>query len=170
MPLLLGVYDNPAHVVDSIKRLRNRGFEDLETYSPAPFPEIDDALIDKPSPVRAFTLIGGLLGVVTGYALTIWMSYDWELPVGGKPFASIPPYTIIAFELTILFGGLLTVLGLFLMGGLPHGPFGVTEPGYSSRFSAEEFGVAVTCDERDVGEIEALMRANGAGDVTLVEA
>ena len=70
----------------------------LEIYSPAPFPEVDDALDEKPSRVRLFTLIGGLLGVVTGYALTIWMANDWPIMVGGKPFSSVAPYTIIALR------------------------------------------------------------------------
>ena len=40
---------------------------------------------------------------------------------------------------------------------------------YSPRFSAEDFGVVVSCQERDVAEIEALLRAHGATEVTLVE-
>ena len=80
---------------------------------------MDDAVNPKPSRVRLYTLIGGLTGVVTGYALTLWMANDWQIMIGGKPYSSIPPYTIIAFELTILFGGLMTVLGLFIHGKLP---------------------------------------------------
>jgi molybdopterin-containing oxidoreductase family membrane subunit len=167
MPTLLGVYDRPDQVVEVATRLRARGYTDLETYSPAPFAEVDDAVIEKPSRVRLYTLIGGLTGVVTGYAMTIWMANDWPIMLGGKPFSSIPPYTIIGFELTILFGGLLTVLGLFLVGGLPSLRL---DKAYSPRFSAEEFGVAVRCRDRDVSEVDALLRSHGAEEVTLVEA
>jgi molybdopterin-containing oxidoreductase family membrane subunit len=166
MPLLLGVFDRPDQVADVVKRLRARGYGDLETYSPAPFPEVDDAVIEKPSGVRLYTLIGGLTGVVTGYAMTIWMANDWPIMIGGKPFSSIPPYTIIGFELTILFGGLLTAFGLFIVGGLPKFR---RDPAYDPRFSAEEFGVSVRCRERDVAEIDGLLRGHGAGEVTLVE-
>ena len=61
------------------------------------------------SPVRLFTLIGGLTGCAAGFGMTIWMSLDWPLLVGGKTIASIPPYVVIAFELTILLGALSTV-------------------------------------------------------------
>ena len=166
MPVLLGVYDQPHDIAAVAKRLRARGYEDLETYSPAPFAELDDAVLEKPSRVRLFTLIGGLLGVVTGYALTLWMANNWPIMLGGKPFSSIPPYTIIAFELTILFGGLSTVLGLFVVGRLPRFRL---DPVYGARFSAEEFGLSVRCRERDVSEIDALMRAHNATEVTLVE-
>ena len=56
--------------------------------------------------------------------------------VGGKPFSSVTPYTIIAFELTILFGALLTVFGMFVLGKIPRLKL---DTAYSPRFSAEEF-------------------------------
>ncbi|MBW2315437.1 MAG: DUF3341 domain-containing protein [Deltaproteobacteria bacterium] len=168
MPTVLGVFDAPGDVAGVATKLRNRGYEDLEVYSPAPFEEIEEALDEKPSGVRIYTLIGGLIGVVTGFFITIWMSNDWQIIVGGKPFASIPPYIIIAFELTILFGGLGTVLGMFIVGGLPKGALGTHDAGYDARFSAEEFGLVVTCGERDVAEIDSLLRAFSATEVSLV--
>ena len=165
MPTGIGVFERPGDVVAIVERLKGRGFDDLETYSPAPFAEVDDAMIPKPSGVRLYTLIGGLVGVVTGYALTIWMANDWQIMVGGKPFSSIPPYTIIAFELTILFGGLMTAVGLFVSGKLGR----KRDPEYHSRFSAEDFGVVVRCADRDVAEVEGLMRANKAAEVSLAQ-
>jgi len=167
MPTLLGVFEQPDHIAAAARRLIDRGYDKIESYTPAPFPEVDDVVFPKPSPVRLYTLIGGLLGVVTGYALTLWMANNWPIMLGGKPFSSIPPYTIIAFELTILFGGVLTVLGLFLVSGLPRVKL---DPAYSARFSGEEFGLVVECQERDVPEIDGLMRDNHATEVSLVQA
>jgi Alternative complex III, ActD subunit len=167
MATLLGVFDRPDHVAAAARQLRGRGYTDLETYSPAPFREVDDAVIEKPSRVRVWTLIGGLTGVVTGYALTLWMANNWQIMVGGKPFSSVTPYTIIAFELTILFGVLCTVFSMFVIGRIPR--FSL-DKAYSPRFSAEEFGLAVRCKERDVAEIDGLLRANHATEVSLVEA
>jgi len=170
MPTVLAVFEQPRPLADVAQRLRNRGYSDLEVYSPVPSHELDEALEPGPSGVRAWTLVGGLLGVVAGFALTIWMSYDWPLIVGGKPYASIPPYIIIAFELTILFGGLLTAVGMFVVGGLPKGTPGTHGPGYHARFSAEEFGLVVACGDRDVQEIDSLLRSHDAKEVSLVEA
>ena len=167
MPTLLGIYERPDQIAAAARQLRDRGYGELETYSPAPFREVDDAVLEKPSRVRLFTLIGGLTGVVTGYALTLWMANNWQIMVGGKPFSSVTPYTIIAFELTILFGVLMTVIGVFVFGKLPKFRL---DPAYSSRFSAEEFGLAVHCKERDVAEIDGLLRAHHATEVNLVEA
>lgn len=167
MPTLVGIFDTPGGVADAVTRLKGRGFDTLEVYSPAPFDEIEEAVDPKPSKVRIFTLVGGLLGVVTGYALTIWMSLDWPIIVGGKPYASIPPYTVIAFELTILFGGIFTLIGLLTVGRLPKLKL---DPGYSARFSAEEFGVVVQVSDRDVAEVDGLLRATAAKEVSLVAA
>ncbi len=167
MPTLVGVFDKPLSVADVAEKLRGRGYSDMEIYSPVPSSELDRALEPGPSRVRIFTLIGGLTGVVTGYAMTIWMSLDWPIMIGGKPFASIPPYTIIAFELTILFGGLLTLIGLLVVGGLPRFKL---DAAYSARFSAEDFGLVVRCPERDVQEVDGLLREAQAKEVTLVDA
>ncbi len=167
MPTVLGVFQRPSKVAESVRQLKGRGFTKLEVFSPSPFDEIEEAVDPKPSKVRYFTLIGGLLGVTTGYAMTIWMSLDWPIVSGGKPFASIPPYTIIAFELTILFGAIATLIGLLSVGRLPSFKL---DPAYSARFSGEEFGLVVECLDRDVTEIEGLMRANEASEVSLVDA
>jgi hypothetical protein len=53
---------------------------------------------------------------------------------------------------------------------LPYGKFGKTDVGYDPRFSAEEFGLVVRCKERDVAEIDALLRSAKAREVSLVEA
>ncbi len=164
MATLVSVFEMPSDVAALVRKLKARGFDDLTTYSPAPFQEIEEAEAPKPSKVRAFTLIGGLTGVVTGFGVQIWMSMDWPLKIAGKNIASIPPMWIIGFELTILFAGILTFLGLLIMGGLY--PRKLDEH-YSPRFSAEDFGVVVHCEERDVAEVESLMRGHNAKEVNL---
>ncbi len=166
MPTLVSVFDMPDDTATAIRKLRGRGFDQIESYSPAPFEQIDEAMDDRPSKVRAFTLVGGLTGVVTGFAMQIWMSLEWPIKIAGKAYASIPPYVIIGFELTILFGGVLTLVGLFLVGRLYPRPL---DAAYSPRFSAEEFGVAVTVSDRDVAEVDALLRSLSAKEVTLLD-
>lgn len=166
---VLGVFAHVDTTLQAIRDLRAKGFGDLTVYTPVPVEEIEEEVerVRPVSAVRFFTLVGGLTGTATGFFLTIWTSLKWELLTGGKAVVSIPPFVIIAFELTILFGGLLTALGLFAVGRLPSLRSG---PGYSARFSAEDFGLVVGCAERDVPEIEALLRAAHAKEVSLVAA
>ena len=59
------------------------------------------------------------------------------------------------------------MIGLLLVGRLYPRRL---DRAYSARFSAEEFGVAVTCGTRDVAEVDALLRAESAKEVTLLDA
>ena len=93
----------------------------VEIYMPHPDHDIEH-LVEHyvpASPLKYFTLIGGLTGCFTGFALSAWTSVDWELVTGGKPFFSWPAYTVIGFELTILLGALCSFAGLLILGRLP---------------------------------------------------
>ena len=50
MPTLIGVYENPTRVAETVTKLRGRGFEKLEVYSPAPFDEIEEAVVTPSRP------------------------------------------------------------------------------------------------------------------------
>ena len=111
-PGVLAVFGQLDAAVDAIGRLRAAGHTDFTVYSPVPRHELEDALDQPVSPVRMFTLVGGIAGCAVGAWLTLYMSYDWPVVVGGKPVGSIPPYVVIMFEMTILFGALSTILGI----------------------------------------------------------
>jgi Protein of unknown function (DUF3341) len=159
-----GILASFAHIdaaVDAIRALRADGRRDFVVYSPAPNHEIEEALDHRVSPVRLFTLIGGLTGCTAGFAMTIWMSYDWPTVVGGKTIASIPPYVVIAFELTILLGALITVAAVALFSIL-MGKRGVA---FDPRFTDDQVGIFVPAGRDKVGPIEQLLRSAGAVEV-----
>ena len=107
------------------------------------------------SPVRVFTLVGGLTGAATGFAFTAWTSMDWPLVTGGKPILSMPAYVVIAFELTILFGALATVIGLFINSRLPNfSPMVAYHPECSSGC----FGIYVAAPSRQADEVRELLQ------------
>ena len=161
---VVGVFAHVDTTVTALQTLRGQGYHDLEVYTPAPIHEIEDVMEHgRPvSRVRLFTLIGGLTGTASGFLLTIWSAMQWGLVTGGKPVASIPPFVVIAFELTILFGGLATVLGMALLAGLPR-----LRPsaGYDPRFSNDRFGVAVRCAPGRGASVGEILRRTGAEDV-----
>ena len=161
-----GVLASFAHVdaaTEAITGLKAKGFRDLTVYTAAPNHEIEDALDQPVSWVRLFTLIGGLTGCTAGFAMTIWMSRDWPLLVGGKPIAAIPPYVVIAFELTILYGALSTVAGMLilsLMKSLKGRPF-------HPRFSDDRIGIFVPCTSEQTGVVRELLTHAGSEEVTV---
>ena len=133
-------------------------------YTPVPVHEIEDVVErDRPvSRVRLFTLLGALTGAFSGFMLTIWSSMQWNLVTGGKPVASIPPFVVIAFELTILFGGVATLIGMVVLGRLPKLR---PSPGFDPRFTGASFGIYVEAEPERLKEAEATLREAGAVEV-----
>jgi hypothetical protein len=158
---VLGVFGELDSAVDAVDRLRAAGLKRITAFSPMPSHELEHALHARVSSVRLFTLVGGLTGAATGFALPTWLSLDWPLVTGGKPIISIPPMVIIAFELTILFGALSTVAGLFLNARLPQSRAQVI---YDPDFSQGRFGLYVSADGR-TAEAAQIMRAAGAQSI-----
>ena len=162
-PGLLAVFAHLDTTLDAIKKLRAAGHTDFTVYSPIPRHEIEDALGQPVSPVRAFTLVGGIAGCAIGAWLTLWMSADWPIVVGGKPVGSIPPYVVIMFEMTILFGALSTILGIVL-----NVVFGARRTGtilYDPRFTNDRFGIFVPAGSDQAAAVERLLRDAGAEEV-----
>jgi hypothetical protein len=75
----LGVYDAVDSAAETIERLRAAGIKRITVFSPVPSHDLEHALHAGESPVRMFTLVGGLTGAATGFALPTWMSLDWPL-------------------------------------------------------------------------------------------
>lgn len=97
-------------LVAALKALRGTGVERLEAYGPIPSERVDEALGAPSSTVPWTALICGLVGAAVAfgvqYASSVW---DYPFLVGGKPYASWPPFLVITFAI----GLLSAVLGCF---------------------------------------------------------
>ena len=162
-PGVLAVFSQLDATLDAIKKVRAAGHTDFTVYSPIPRHEIEDALGQPVSPVRAFTLVGGIAGCAIGAWITLWMSGDWPIVVGGKPVGAIPPYVVIMFEMTILFGSISTILGIIF-----NTLFAARRAGtilYDPRFTNDRFGIFVPAGSDKVAKVESLLRESGAEEV-----
>ncbi len=140
------------------RRLADAAGLDSEAFVPAP----EEALIRKlrpqstQNPVRLWTLLGGIGGGAAAFAMTIWMSKNWPLVVGGKPIVSMPPFIDVAFEWTVLFGAVFCALGLLRIARLPRLRF---SPAYRPEFVVDRYGLLIRCSPAE----EALARGLLAG-------
>jgi Protein of unknown function (DUF3341) len=151
--------DGAVHAIEELRKVRHG---DVTVYTPTPRHELEDAMGHPPSPVRRFTLVGGLLGVTFGYWISIWSSEYWPLVVGGKAVGSWIPYTIIGFEVMVLVGALSTVFGMFYVSRIPRLTMTV---GYDPRFSHGDYGVWVACTPDRIQAVEEVLRRHGAVEV-----
>ncbi|MFZ5624424.1 MAG: DUF3341 domain-containing protein [Gemmatimonadota bacterium] len=161
VPGVLGSFFHVDAACDAIRELRALGHTDITVYSAAPNHEIEEALDQKVSPVRLFTLLGGLIGCTGGFTMAIWMARDWPLLVGGKPFDAVPAYVVIGFELTILLGALSTVAGVILLSARKRTKGFLYDP----SFSNDHIGIFVPCPPVKQDTVRQLFTAVGAVEV-----
>ncbi len=159
---VVGVFADLDGAVLALKELKSKGYDGLTVYSPVPRHELEEVLDQPVSPVRMFTLVGGLAGVTAGFGFAIAASFDWELIVGGKPINSLPAFVVIGFECTILFGALATVAGMFLNSRLPKLR---QAAGYDPRFSNDKFGIMAQGGPALLAGAEQILTAAGAEEV-----
>jgi hypothetical protein len=158
---VLASFEHIDAACDTIRSLRAKGHKHLTVYYSHPNHELEEACGHHTSPVRLFTLVGGLTGTTAAFAMQIWMNRDWPLLVGGRPIVAIPAFVVIGFELTVLIGALSTLFGVFLLSVLMRNK-GVI---YDGRYSDDRIGVFVPAAGAEAAGLERMLRDAGAVEV-----
>ena len=158
----IGLFRDPDTALAAAAQLKSSGFEGLEVMSPIPIHGIDDVLGEKKSVIKRFTLFGGITGALFGFALAAGTAVMYVHPTGGRPVITFPPFLIITYEMTILFGILATVLGFLISARFPA----ISERVYVPETAVDKFGVTVSCDSADASSrAETILREAGAEEV-----
>jgi Protein of unknown function (DUF3341) len=117
---MMAEFDSPTELVAAANRTTEAGYKKIDAYSPFPVEGLAEAIGFHHDLVPLVTLIGAIVGGLTGYLLQYWVSViSYPINVGGKPYHSWPAFIVVTFELTILFGGISAVLGMLALNGLP---------------------------------------------------
>lgn len=136
---LMAEFDSSTRLVEATKAAYAAGYRKMDAYSPFPIEEASEALGFHKTRVPLIVLVGGLFGGLGAYGLQYWINViSYPLNVGGRPWHSWPAFIIPTFEMTVLFGGLAGVFGMFALNGLPMP--------YHPVFNVERFS-AVTRDK-----------------------
>ena len=117
---LIATFDRPADLYHAAEKVRDAGYRHWDCITPFPVHGLDKAMGLRRSIVPRISLAGGITGFCTGMSL-IWFAdaYANRLVVGGKPFFS-PMFAFpVSYELTILFTAFATIIGMFVINGLP---------------------------------------------------
>ena len=160
-----GTFEYLDETTETIEQVRKEGIQPT-VISPCPRHEIDHALGNPRTILPWIALLFGALGCFIGYSLPAWTASDWVLPVSGKPILAIPPFTIIGFELTILFTTIHTLAGIAILGIIDSFRFPIPRGAKKyPRFQRDRFGVVVRCDQEKLEQFETIMKNNGAEEV-----
>lgn len=159
---LLGVYGGVREAARAQAAVREAGLGTARAHAPMASGALLDAQAPRPSPVRLWTLLGGLAGGALGVALPAWTMIDAGVIVGGKPLVSVPPLVIIGFELAMLGAALGGLAGFLLLSGLPRRRAPLLR---GRRFADDRFGVLVTCAPERRDAVRAQLEQAGALEV-----
>lgn len=170
--LVLGEFAGGPELLAAARALREAGHAGLDVYSPYPLAGTAEALGLKPTRIPLVTLVGGLTGALTGYAIQAYTNaVDYPINVGGRPPHAAPMFVPITFELGVLFAALSAVLSLILFCGLPRlfHPAHLAEPFRSATVDGFWLSAQIDPSAWDPEAIRRELERLGARTVSMVE-
>jgi ActD protein len=118
---VLGEFTTPHDLMRAAEKAREAGYRRMDAYTPFPIEGLSEALGLKRSLVPTVTLIGGLLGGLTGFGFQYWASViSYPENIGGRSLNSWPAFIPVTFEMTVLGASLFAVFGMLAMNRLPQ--------------------------------------------------
>jgi hypothetical protein len=152
-PGVLASFEHIDLACDTIRALRSKGRKDITVFYSHPSHELEEACGHSVSPVRMFTLIGGLTGTTAAFSMQIWMNRTGPRWVVSRVVAP-------ASASSSNRGCRALIIGFFLSTVLRHK--GVT---YDGRFSDDRIGVFVPAGPDQAPGVERMLRDAGAVEV-----
>lgn len=162
---LVGIFDDEDVLVHAVENIREKGVKIKEVYSPFPVHGLDDALGYKRSRLPIAAFLFGMTGTSLALFTQIWMlGYDWPMIIGGKNFASIPPFIPVTFEFTVLLAAF-GMVGTFLVVS-DMKPYKWPRQ-YDNRSTDDKHVMAIDLAANKISkdEIRRILKDNGASEV-----
>lgn len=162
---LFSNFDEAEAVVKELRSARINGFDadkDMIVKSPIEHPEVEQFLGDKPVRVQWFTLVGSVgMGALMFLLISAAQGNFFAQMKGGKPIVPFPPNFVLTYEMFILGGVYITVLGFLICAGLPAR----RSPLYSAKVSEDQIGILVQADESASGTLKSIFTKHQALEI-----
>ena len=126
MKAIYALYADPASAQRAVNSLRRAVAEAglpasrIAVLSSEPFEEQEFGRSDSKTLMPWLAALGGLLGGLSGYALTAYTQRAFPIPTGGMPLVPLWTNGIIIYELTMLGTILATFFTLLGRAGIPN--------------------------------------------------
>lgn len=161
---LFNNFDEAEAVIAELRSSTIKGFnfDELTMKSPIEHPEVEGVLGQRSANVQWFTLFGALSGGILGFSLIAGAQGNFFSQLkGGKPIIPLPPDFVLTYEMFILGGVYITVLGFLICAGLPAKRSSL----YSAKVSEDQIGLLVKVDQSAVGTIKAIFTKHQALEI-----
>ena len=163
---LLGVFEDEDVLLSAVSKIRGSGVKIHEVFSPFPVHGLDDALGYKRTRLPIAAFLFGMTGTSLALLMQIWMlGYDWPMIIGGKNYASLPPFIPVTFELTVLLSALGMVACFMIISDMK--PYGKPRI-FDVRSTDDKHVMAIDIDVnsgRSKDDITRILRDAGASEV-----
>jgi hypothetical protein len=145
---LLAEFTEPEALVSAIRAMRDKGYEELDAYTPYPVEQAEEALHIRRTRLPFFIFAVGLSAAGGAYFLQWFLTaYLYPLNAGGRPPHMPLAYVPITFEMGVLFAAFAAFFGLLARARLVRLWDPVFEVEGFERASIDRFWLAV--DARD---------------------
>lgn len=164
---LLALFNNFDEAEAVIKELRETSikgfnFDDLVLKSPIEHHEVEDVLGQRSANVQWFTLVGSVLGGLLGFFLISGAQANFYSQMkGGKPIVPLPANFVLTYEMFILGGVFISVLGFLVCAGLPA----KRSPLYSAKVQEDQIAILVKGDDSAVAALKAVFTKHQALEI-----
>lgn len=167
---VVATFSDADALLRAVRAARAENYRIFDAYAPYPVAGLDRAMGIRRTLLPWVTLLAGASALAFAALFQFYAAvWDWPLDVGGKPDNSSLAFVPVAFELTILVGGLATVAALFLRARL--------YPGKAERLLApgvtdDAFALALRKRDNffDPRRVREILLESGALEVRLEEA
>jgi len=152
---LMAEFDSPAAIMKAAEKVRDAGYRWWDCHTPFPVHGLDRAMGIRPTILPWLVLGGGFTGAILGLILQlftnaagldlwvlVWVR-GYEFLISGKPFASIPAFIPVTFELTILLSASAAAFGMLILNGLPRWYHPVHKSERFARCSDDRFFLVI---------------------------
>ena len=90
---LLAEFNTPSELVHATEMAHRAGYRRMECYTPYPVEEAAEALRFHKTGVPLMCLVGGVMGLITGYGMEVWVNvWGYPLNIAGRPLFNAPNF------------------------------------------------------------------------------
>jgi len=169
---ILAEFATTSSLYHGCEKIRDAGFKDWDAHAPFPVHGLEKAMGLPRSKLPWVVFASAMIGAAGGMTLQWWVAtIAYPLVISAKPLFSWPAFIPVTFELSILFGSLGALFGMFHFNKLPrwHHPLFNSER-FVQKASDDGFFVSIEAtDAKYKGpETQAWLRSIGAVHVELV--
>jgi hypothetical protein len=141
---VMGEFETAKQLLHAVAKTRDAGYRNVDAYAPFPVEGLSEAMGLRRTMVPLVTLLGGLMGGLTGFGFQYWVNViSYPMNIAGRPLNSWPAFIPVTFELTILGASTFAVFGMLAMNKLPHPYHPVFNVARFSRATTDRFFICI---------------------------